>query len=341
MTDREILRQADYNDQGLRMDKWLAGNTELSRSRIKALIEKGDVNVNGIPVTDPATKVLHGMRYVIKVPPPAAATPEAQDIPLHIVYEDQHLIVVNKPAGMTVHPAPGAPDQTLVNALLFHAKDSLSGIGGVMRPGIVHRIDKNTSGLLVVAKNDKTHQHLSKQFAKHSVERTYHCFVRGGPNPREGRIESRLARSPNNRKKQAVVRGTWDNMEASETGRHAITNYRFLKGYGQMPKASLGTPQFSKIECKLETGRTHQIRVHMAHQGAPLIGDPLYGKQKAFKTSKSDGEIALQTFLSNFNRQALHAYSIGFIHPDSKEFMAFEAAFPEDLAALSDLLEEL
>ena len=242
---------------------------------------------------------------------------------------------------MTVHPAPGSSSGTLVNALLYHAKDSLSGIGGVARPGIVHRIDKDTSGLLVVAKSDKVHHHLSRQFAKHSVNRVYNCLVRGCPKPKDGRIETRLARSPNDRKKQAVVRGTFGNMEASEHGRHAITNYTFIKGFGQTPSASIGTPLISQVECRLETGRTHQIRVHMAHMGCPLIGDPTYGRQRAFKTAKSQDEILLREALSGFKRQALHATHLGFIHPITKEEMNFHLPFPPDLQQLQDILEKL
>ena len=207
-----------------------------------------------------------------------------------------------------------------------------------MRPGIVHRIDKDTSGLLVVAKTDKAHQYLSTQFAAHDVDRTYICFVRGFPKPKTGRIESRLARSPHDRKKQSVVRGTWGDMYASETGRHAVTNYNFIEGYGQLPKASVGTPQFSKVECRLETGRTHQIRVHMAHLGCPLVGDPLYGKHRAFNTAKNPGEITLRDALKDFKRQALHAKSLGFKHPATKETLFFESELPEDIQILENAL---
>lgn len=333
--------QAQQEDNGERVDRWLATVSDLSRSRIQALMAEGEVLMNDEVFKNPAQKVLIGAVYSIRKPPPKDPNPKAEPIPLSIVHEDSDLIIVDKPAGMTVHPAPGSETGTLVNALLHHAKDTLSGIGGVARPGIVHRIDKDTSGLLVVAKNDKTHQHLSRQFAKHSVERLYVCFVRSHPAERSGRLESRLARSPKNRKKQSVVRGTWGNIEASETGRHAITNYELIKGYGQMPKSAVGTPLASKVHCRLETGRTHQIRVHLAHLGCALLGDPLYGKQKAFKTTKNPQEIALNAFMSGFNRQALHAKSLGFIHPGTNEFLRYESELPDDLAELESLLLSL
>ena len=210
-----------------------------------------------------------------------------------------------------------------------------------MRPGIVHRIDKDTSGLLVVAKTDQAHQYLSKQFAKHTVERKYICLARSAPKPRSGQIISRLARSPNDRKKQAVVRGTMNNINASDHGRHAVTNYTYIKGYGQQVGAALGMPQISKIECRLETGRTHQIRVHLAHIGCPLLGDPLYGKQRAFLTSKNPNELAVADALKTFKRQALHAASLGFIHPKTKELIEFEQPLPPDMANLETVLKNL
>lgn len=341
MTENILELKTSDDDAGLRLDKWLATATELSRSRIQTLLANGDILMDGVPITNTSQKVQAGQNFSVRIPPPRDAIPKPQNIPLDIYFEDDDLLVVNKPAGMTVHPAPGWPSDTLVNALLYHAKGTLSGIGGVARPGIVHRIDKDTSGLLVVAKNDKTHQHLSAQFAKHSVHRVYVCFVRGHPREKEGRIESRLARSPQNRKKQAVVKGTWGNMEASEHGRHAITNYVSVQGYGQKPKAAIGTPLVSSVECRLETGRTHQIRVHMAHLGCPLLGDPLYGKGRAFITSKNAQEIRLNTFLSQFKRQALHAKSLGFIHPSRREYIEFSCELPVDLKELETCLLDL
>ena len=335
------IKIAEAEDSGIRIDKWIAGWSELSRAKTRQLIETGEVRQNGDIITNPRAKVVSEAEYGVHIPPPIDDTPMAENIPLDICYEDDHLIVINKPSGMTVHPAPGSPNGTLVNALLYHAKDSLSGINGVKRPGIVHRIDKDTSGLLVVAKTDRTHRHLSKQFAAHTVHRRYICFVRGGPSPRHGRIESRLARAPHDRKRQAVVKDTLGDMEASEHGRHAVTNYALLKGYGQNPRAAIGTPLFAKVECRLETGRTHQIRVHMTHIGCPLLGDPLYGRQKAYHSLTSEAEINIRAALDGFNRQALHAASLGFIHPISKEQLEFEQALPDDIAALEAALLEL
>jgi len=310
-----VTLQADEHEKSMRLDKWLASKIDLSRARIRSLIESGEVRMDGDIIINPSAKTRLSVEYALHIPPPVDDTPKPEDIPLDILFEDDHLIVVHKPTGMTVHPAPGSRSGTLVNALLYHCKDSLSGIGGVLRPGIVHRIDKDTSGILVVAKTDRAHQYLSKQFAKHSTA--------------------------HDRKKMAVVRGTFGDIDASEHGRHAVTNYKRLKGYGQRPNAAIGSPLISQIECRLETGRTHQIRVHMAHIGCPLLGDPLYGKQRAFKTAKSEAELQLQTALANLKRQALHAAELGFIHPISKEEMIFQAPLPDDLKALKAALEGL
>jgi len=325
---------ANEPDMGERLDKWIAGWTGLSRGRVLELITNGDVRAEGNIVKKPSVKILPGMEYAVFVPPPRDDIPKPENIPLDILFEDDWLIVVNKPSGMTVHPAPGSRTGTLVHALLYHCKDTLSGIGGVMRPGIVHRIDKDTSGVMVVAKNDHAHRYLSKQFAKHTIERLYVCFARSGPKPRVGTIESRLARSQHDRKKIAVVRGTVGDIYASEHGRHAVTHYEQVQGYGQQPHAALGTPQVSRIECRLETGRTHQIRVHLAHIGCPLLGDQLYGKQRAFLTTKNPNELAVREALSGFKRQALHAARLGFKHPGTKEEMVFESEMPEDMLAL-------
>lgn len=319
---------------GERLDKWIASWTDLSRGRILGLIAAGDVRAEGEVIKKPSLRVQPGIEYAVFVPPPVDDTPRPENIPLDILYEDDWLIVVNKPSGMTVHPAPGSRSGTLVHALLYHCKDTLSGIGGVMRPGIVHRIDKDTSGVMVVAKNDRAHRYLSKQFAKHTIERVYVCFARSAPKLRSGTIESRLARSQHDRKKIAVVRGTVGDIYASEHGRHAITHYKTIKGYGQQPHAALGMPQVSRIECRLETGRTHQIRVHLAHIGCPLLGDPVYGKQRAFLTTKNPNELAVREALSGFKRQALHAARLGFIHPFTKEDMLFNSGLPEDMQAL-------
>lgn len=334
-------RVAVDNDAGMRLDRWLSGWTELSRARIKALIEDSRVRANGDLVGKTTSKVIPNVEYAVYVPPPVDDTPTPEDIPLSILYEDDALIVLDKPSGLTVHPAPGSRSGTLVNALLHHCADSLSGIGGVMRPGIVHRLDKDTSGVMVVAKTDKAHRGLAKQFAKHSIERAYICLVRGRPNPRSGSVRTRLARSVHDRKKQAVVRGTDNNLEASDHGRHAITHYETLRGFGQKRGGSVGTPVVAELECRLETGRTHQIRVHMAHIGCPLLGDPLYGNQKAFLSDRSPEEVKVRDAVSTFKRQALHARLLGFDHPITKEPMRFETQAPEDYAALVSALSSL
>lgn len=334
-------RTADAEDAGERLDKWLSSWSELSRSRVRELIETGDVRADGDIVLKPTSKIRPGIEYAVNIPPPVDDTPKPEDIPLTILFEDEHLIVINKPSGMTVHPAPGSQSGTLVNALLHHCADSLSGIGGVMRPGIVHRLDKDTSGVMVVAKTDKAHRGLSKQFAKHSMERAYICLTRGRPKPRSGTIRTRLARSPHDRKKQAVVRGTDNNLEASDRGRHAVTHYAYQRGFGQKKNASVGTPVVSEIECRLETGRTHQIRVHMAHIGCPLLGDPLYGNQRAFLSDKSPIESKVREAVSLFKRQALHARLLGFTHPITKETLSFATEPPEDYQALVDALRTL
>lgn len=317
----------------VRIDRFLADTLEgLSRSRLKALMEDGHLHLNDQAITDPSAKTRPGASYVLDIPASRPATPEAQDIPLTILYEDEHLIVLEKAIGMTVHPAVGNWTGTLVNALLHHCAGQLSGIGGVERPGIVHRLDKDTSGIMVVAKTDRAHQGLSKQFAAHSVERAYLALVRGGPKPRQGRIETRLARSQHDRKKQAVVRDP-----RSEHGRHAITNYAVLHSYGREPGQPVGSPAASMVECRLLTGRTHQIRVHMAHIGCPLLGDPVYGKARTFrKITNRDGET-----MADFNRQALHAAILGFTHPVSKEKLRFETPPPADMRRLIAFLESL
>ncbi len=341
LKEKWLTAVAGPGDTGIRVDKWLATWTELSRSRIGALIEAKQVRANGDIITKPTIKVRESVEYAILVPPPVDDSPKPENILLDILFEDEQLIVVNKPAGMTVHPAPGSRSATLVNALLHHCADSLSGIGGVLRPGIVHRLDKDTSGVLVVAKTDRAHRYLSKQFAKHTVKRLYISLVRSAPKPREGKITTRIARSPNDRKKQSVVRGTFNDIESSDHGRHAITNYKYRKGYGQQPNAAVGVPQVSMVECRLETGRTHQIRVHLAHIGCPLLGDPLYGKQRAFLSSKDTNEAIVRTAIGNLKRQALHASSLGFKHPITKEFMLFESPIPNDMTELIIALEKL
>lgn len=312
---------ARADDAGARLDKWLADLApELSRSRVKALIEAGHVTVDGVTIEDPSARVKPGQSATIEVPEAAAAHPEPQPIPLNVVYEDDHLIVVDKPAGLVVHPAPGSPDGTLVNGLLHHCGAQLSGIGGVRRPGIVHRIDKETSGLMVVAKSDVAHQGLSTQFADKSVERAYRAVVWGMPRPASGEVEGNIGRSPANRQKMAVVK---------RGGKWALTRYKLLRTF-------LGGAA-SLVECRLATGRTHQIRVHMSHVGHTLIGDPVYGSNRNRRRGIPE---PLRVPLAAFPRQALHAYLLGFTHPVTGQALRFESPLPDDMRRLIDLLEE-
>ena len=305
---------------GERLDKALAaGLADLSRSRLRALLDQGHVRCAGRTITDPSHRVKPGQIFDIFLPDPAPATPEAQAMPLQVVYEDEDVLVIDKPAGMVVHPAPGSPDMTLVNALLAYCGDRLSGIGGVRRPGIVHRLDKDTSGLLVVAKSDRAHAGLAGQFGDRTISRTYCAAVWGLPSPREGVIEGAIGRSSADRKKMAVVRSG---------GKPAVTRYRLLRGFGAA--AAL-------VECRLETGRTHQIRVHLASIGHPVIGDPLYGRGRTAERARLVPE-ALQAPLFAFPRQALHARRLEFRHPASGEIVAFESPLPEDMTALVECL---
>ena len=299
---------------GLRLDRALAELVpQLSRERVKGLIASGQVaEASGRTSIDPARRTQPGQSYFLTLPPPAPLDTVAQDIALQIAYEDEHLIVVDKPAGLVVHPAAGNRDGTLVNALLHHCEGQLSGIGGVTRPGIVHRIDKDTSGLIVAAKSDVAHEGLARQFAAHSIDRRYWAIVAGRPNPAEGSVDAPIARSPSNRKKMAIVAG----------GKRAVTHYRMIR---PLNRSAL-------IECRLETGRTHQVRVHMASIGHALLGDPVYSK-----TAQSLRPL-LETV--NFRRQALHAARLGFIHPVTSIALSFESEIPADmrelLATLSD-----
>jgi 23S rRNA pseudouridine1911/1915/1917 synthase len=298
---------------GWRLDRALADAIPtLSRERLKALIRSGAVEAGGKPLRDPALKV-HGEEAIrVAVPDPAPAHNEPQDIPLTIVFEDEHLLVVDKPAGLVVHPAAGNLDGTLVNALLHHCGGSLSGIGGVARPGIVHRIDKDTSGLLVVAKTDVAHEGLARQFAAHSIDRRYLAIVNGIPKAKEGTIDAPLARSAANRKKIAIVEG--------RRGKRAVTHWKRLN---VLKDAAL-------VECRLETGRTHQVRVHMASIGHPLVGDPVYGR-----AGKTHGKILKEL---QFHRQALHAAELGFIHPATKHRLSFSSPMPPDMQELFNAL---
>jgi len=297
---------------GQRLDRALADATGLSRERVKALLGEGAISLAGKTVSQASLKPEAGTPFAIRVPEAAPAEAAAQDIPLAIVFEDEHLVVVDKPAGLVVHPAAGNLDGTLVNALLHHCAGQLSGIGGVARPGIVHRIDKDTSGLLVVAKTDAAHEGLARQFADHSIERAYLAVTAGVPTPLAGTVRGNIGRSDSNRKKMALV--------GENRGKHAVTHYRVLQGMGE---AAL-------VECRLETGRTHQVRVHLASIGHALLGDPAYGRTPP----------RLRPLLARlgFHRQALHAAVLGFIHPTLGTALRFESPVPSDMR---ELLREL
>lgn len=319
-------------EAGLRLDKALAGRTPtLSRSRLHALILAGHVALDGVVETDPAVRLKAGQRFALAVPPAVDPAPRGQDIPLAVVYEDSELIVIDKPAGLVVHPAAGHADGTLVNALIAHCGESLSGIGGVRRPGIVHRLDKDTSGLLVVAKTDAAHAALSAQFADHGrtgpLERAYLALVWGAPRRASGVIRTWIDRSPRNREKMAVA--------PEGKGREAVTHYTVLRTF----PARAETPAASLIRCELETGRTHQIRVHLAHVGCPLMGDEVYGSGFATKASRLP-EAAARA-LAALGRQALHAALLGFAHPVTGETLVFESQPPLDFAELQDQLSQL
>jgi 23S rRNA pseudouridine1911/1915/1917 synthase len=319
-----------------RVDAWLAKVwPDLSRARIQGLIGQGRLTSDGAPVKHAKDKPRPGARYELTLPPPEPAAPQPEAIPLNIVFEDEHLIVVDKPAGMAMHPAPGSMKGTLVNALLAHCGDSLSGIGGVARPGIVHRIDKDTTGLVVVAKNDAAHKGLAKLFAKHDLERVYYAVTRGAPKDRAARIENRLVRSSEDRRKYVVARDP-----ETTAGKSAVTQYWTVESFGQQAGASAGRPAAALIECRLHTGRTHQIRAHLAHLGCPLIGDPLYGKQRGLKAAgpcAADADDAVRTF----PRQALHAAVLGFKHPVTGLELRFESQMPADMEMLLRVLRRL
>jgi 23S rRNA pseudouridine1911/1915/1917 synthase len=315
----------DESASGERLDRALAAALPaLTRSRVKALIESrrvalaGPFNEPGPTVEEPSRKVKTGESFIIDIPEPAPATPLPQALDLDILYEDSDLLVLNKPAGMVVHPAPGNPDNTLVNALLAHCGDSLSGIGGVRRPGIVHRLDKNTSGVMVVAKNDNTHTALSKLFAAHDLTRIYQAVVWGTPPARSGTIEAAIGRHPVDRKRMAVRK---------TSGRKALTEYWLEKRFGPALK-----PVASLVGAKLGTGRTHQVRVHLAHIGCPVVGDPVYGR----KRNTTDLEA-----LKTFERQALHAAVLEFRHPRTHREMTFASELPQDIKTLVSKLNSV
>jgi 23S rRNA pseudouridine1911/1915/1917 synthase len=325
----ELRHAVVADDQaGFRLDRFLASAlADLSRSRLQALIDEGQVSKGGRTIRDANFRVKPGETYDVAVPPAADPTPKGEKIPLDVVYEDKDLIVIEKPAGLVVHPAAGNLTGTLVNALIAHCGNSLKGIGGVARPGIVHRLDKDTSGLLVAAKTERAMGSLAKQFANHTIERAYNAIVWGAPRAGEGRIEGLIGRNPFDRKRMAVMRSG---------GKEARTRYRVIETFG--PKAR---PFAALVECRLETGRTHQIRVHLAHLGHPLIGDPSYGRARSIPRAKTDTEAKAYAAVSDFPRQALHAYVLGFQHPTLHKTMRFESKWPKDFADLVSALRAL
>ena len=330
---RSAIAPADAGD---RVDAWLGKLwPDLSRSRVQGLIGAGKLTADGTLVTHPKDKPRVGATYALVLPPPEPAAPLPERLPLNIVFEDENLVVVDKASGMAMHPAPGSMRGTMVNALLAHCGDSLSGIGGVARPGIVHRIDKDTTGLVVVAKNDATHTGLAKLFAKHDLERVYYAVTRGAPKDRSARIENKLVRSSEDRRKYVVARNP-----ETEAGKNAITDYWTVENFGQQSGASIGRPAAALLECRLHTGRTHQIRAHLTHLGCPLIGDPLYGKQRGFKADGLHADEAAAA-VAAFPRQALHAAVLGFKHPITGEELRFESELPDDMAALIEILRKL
>lgn len=321
--------EAGAADGGARLDRFIAGHlTALSRSRIQALIRAGRVSGDGGTLLDPGDKVKPGQAVTVDVPEPSPAEPAGEDVPLSVIFEDKHLIVIDKPAGLVVHPSAGHDTGTLVNALIGHCGDSLSGIGGVKRPGIVHRLDKDTSGLLVVAKTDQAHASLSEQFAAHGIDgrmtRRYIAIAWGTPPHTHGRVDAPLARSTSNRTKITVTR--------SESGRHAVTHYEMLDCYDD----AKGKPMACLVACTLETGRTHQIRVHLAHIGNPVMGDSVYGSHFAASVRRLPDEAKMA--LEALGRQALHAAHLGFEHPKTGKRMSFDSPLPPDMARLATAL---
>jgi 23S rRNA pseudouridine1911/1915/1917 synthase len=327
-----LTAEVDESHAGMRLDRFLSeALPQLSRTRVQALIKDGQVASGGATIKDAKYRVKPGDRFALAVPAAAEAAPRPEVIPLDVVYEDDALIVIDKPAGLVVHPGAGQPAGTLVNALIAHCGKSLSGIGGVARPGIVHRLDKETSGLMVVAKTDQAHRALAKQFADHGrtgdLERGYLALVWGAPQKPQGRIDAPIGRHPTSRTRMAVL--------TEKKGRRAVTHWRVVETYGgdkECPIASL-------IQCRLETGRTHQVRVHLTHIGHPLLGDSLYGG--GFKSKVKKLPQAAQTKFAALKRQALHAERLAFLHPATETLLEFNSPLPSDLAEIADTLAEL
>ncbi len=369
MSDEKSVKHyevtAKIEDHGKRLDRYLSDVfSDISRSQIKALILSGKLTKNSKIIGTPNAKVIENAHYHLCIPAPVELILTPQNIPLDVLYEDQDIIVVNKSAGMPVHPGAGHwKGGTLVHALLYHCATSLSGIGGVERPGIVHRLDKDTSGVLVVAKHDQAHLGLSKQFSDHSVKRNYIAFSRNAPDPENGELITHLVRSGTNRQKMAVL--TITDKQEQIKGKKATTFYQTLQTYGQKSKSSIGRAKAAKLVCQLKTGRTHQIRVHMAHLGCPLLGDQLYGRkvnverilnQTNFKDNTAsfsnspitDQSISIQSIhdseekiIKPFRRQALHAAILGFVHPINHQYLEFETKLPKDMQRLEKFLQRL
>jgi 23S rRNA pseudouridine1911/1915/1917 synthase len=323
-----LVAEATDSDQGVRLDVFLSKCLpELSRTRVQALIKQGEVRLAGATIVDAKYRVKPGDRFELTVPPPVPAEPEGETIPLNILYEDDALIVIDKPAGLVVHPGAGHSSGTLVNALIAHCGASLSGIGGVARPGIVHRLDKDTSGVLVVAKTDQAHRALAAEFADHgrkgALERSYLALIWGTPPLPHGTIDAPIGRHPTSRTKMAVL---------PNKGRHAVTHYRVLETFGGHP------PIASLVECTLETGRTHQVRAHLAHLGTPVIGDPLYAQ--GFKSKPRNLPEPLRTKIMQLDRQALHAARLAFTHPKTGTLLEFNSQLPEELAEILESFKE-
>lgn len=323
--EKKIFNPEDTIDfNGNRIDKFLQFHLkEISRTKLQKLLKDGFVKINNKIINESSKKIRAKDKIEISFPPPKETHIKPNKIPLDILFEDDDVIVINKSPGVVVHPGTGNYKNTLVNGLLFHCKNNLSEVGGKLRPGIVHRIDKDTSGVIVVAKNDHAHINLSKQFSEHSVRRTYEAVIWGSLRPLNGKINENIARSIKNRQLMAVTKSK---------GKKAITNYKTLKVF-----KNLNLPKISLVECKLETGRTHQIRVHMNFKGNPIVGDKSYGKSK-IKFKKIDKDV--EKNIKNFGRQALHAKSLGFLHPKTKKEFFFEAIRPKDFEILIKSLEK-
>ncbi len=337
MTDKNDITLTVEDGEGERVDRWISERSDPSRTQVKAMIKEGALLIGGEPVLDPTRKVRLGEVISLTPPPVRDAAPQAEDIPLDVLFEDAHLIVLDKPAGLVVHPAAGNWTGTLVNALLHHCRGSLSGIGGVARPGIVHRLDKDTSGVMVVAKNDEAHRGLRRLFSIHDIEREYLALCHGDPRPASGTIDIPIARSRKDRLKREL-----DLSFERSDAREAVTHYRRLEAYGSGRGKVAGEPVASLIACRLETGRTHQIRVHLSGTGHPLIGDRLYGKAGIAGLGGDEPAVVdARERVRKFGRQALHAHRLGFVHPVTEEDLSFETQPPEDFAALQAALRQI